>query len=96
MKEKNFDFLKEHEYFKVNREFSDSENYVFNVPEKDIIAVIQVPTTTDGNWDYYYSGDENEMESWFKELLDESKEIAKVKFRIRQLLEGKIEKAKSL
>lgn len=89
---KAYDFLKTHEYYSSKREFSNHTAYVFRKPLEDgkkRFGTIQVPTTTEGTFDFYFSNDI--IEPWFQELLDKSRKKSEQLFRIKKLVEGKVE-----
>jgi len=92
---KGFEFLEEEQYFSSKREFEHHSVYVFRKKLDNggkRVGTLQVPTSTEGTFDWYFSNET--IEPWFQEILDKSEEKAKNLFRIKKVLEGKLETRK--
>lgn len=88
---KGYEFLEEHEYFSTKREFENHTVYVFRRKLENgekRVGSIQVATTTEGAWDWYFSNET--VEQWFQDLLEKSEKKSKNLFRIKRIVEGKV------
>lgn len=91
MEVKGYQFLAEHEHYERTREFSEYNIYVFRRyldDENYKVGTLQLPTTIDGTFNWYFSNEE--VEPWFQELIDKSERKAEELFRIKRVIEGKM------